>query len=31
LIGAERNPQQFAVAVAHALRKGNSIEQRRFW
>jgi hypothetical protein len=30
LVGTKRDPEQFAVAVAHRLRKRNAIEQWRF-
>src|SRR6476661_11152453 len=30
LVGTKRDPQQFAVAVTHRLRKRNAIEQWRF-
>src|SRR6476646_8651857 len=31
LVGTKRDPEQLAVAVTHALRKRNSIEQLRLW
>src|SRR5262245_17524781 len=31
LVGTKRDPQQFAVAVTHALGKRNPIKQRRLW
>src|SRR5436190_24012792 len=31
LVSTKRNPEQFAVAVTHALRKRNPIKQRRLW
>ena len=31
LVGTKRDPEQFAVAITHALGKRNPIKQRRFW
>jgi len=31
LVGTDRHPEQFAVAVTHTLGKRNSIKQRRLW
>ena len=31
LVGTKRDPEQFAVAVTHALGKRNPIKQRRLW
>src|SRR5262245_44738571 len=31
LVGTQGDPEQFAVAVTHALRKRNPIKQRRLW